>query len=184
MSAEGQEQGVSKKNRKGGLVAVICISVVIIGVMAGIIVYLLNRDNGNHVDEAKDPSRGVVVNEDNVEEVLNNLSEPTPPGMYEVVMNSTWTFPNGKEASTDAYVENSTRNTQPVYFDVKLQDTGENIFESPILPVGTHMNSEDIKLNKELSAGVYDCVLTYHLLDEEEKEMSTVKLTLTVRIDN
>ncbi len=183
MSEEGQEQNVNKKKKKGGLIAVICVSVVIIAVLVGVIIYLLNRNSKSADNEADvDPSRGVVVNEENVQEVLDNLGEPTPPGMYEVVMNSTWNFPSGKEASTDAYVENSTNNSQPVYFDVKLQGTGETVYDSPILPVGTHLDSKDIKLDKELPAGVYDCILTYHLLGEDEKETSSVKLTLTVRI--
>ncbi len=182
-SKGGQEQSVNKKKGKGGLIAVICVSVAVIAVMAGVIVYLLNRDKGGNEAEELDTSRGVVVNEENVDEVLDNLTDPTPPGMYEVVMNSRWDFPSGKEASTDAYVENSTRNSQAVYFDVKLQDTGETIFESPILPVGTHLNSKDIKLDKELPAGVYDCLLTYHLVDENENETSTVKLTLVVNIN-
>jgi len=179
--SEGQEQGVSKKKGKGGLIAVICVGVVIIAVLAGVIVYLLHKNNDENNAES-DPGRGVVVNEDNVEEVLNQLETPTPPGMYEVVMNSMWSFPSGSEASSDAYVENSTRNSQSVYFDVTLQDTGETVFESPILTVGSHLDSEDIKLDKDLEAGTYDGLVTYHLLDDEGNSVSTVKLTLTIRV--
>ena len=95
-------------------------------------------------------------------------------------MNSTWNFPSGDAPSENAYVENATTNTNPVYFDVVRDDTGETIYESPILPVGSHL--ENFELDTVLDAGTYDCVMTYHLLDEEEQEISTLQITVQVVI--
>ena len=95
-------------------------------------------------------------------------------------MNSTWNFSSGDVPSENAYVENAEANTNSVYFDVTRTDTEETIFESPILPVGSHL--ENITLDSNLPAGTYDCLVTYHLLDENDESMSTVKLTLTINI--
>lgn len=172
------EQKENNSGRKGGkVVLAVCITVII--VLLGVVIYLLlNRQK----DEGP-VNRNVVVNEDNVEDVLKELDEKeaVPVGYYEAIMNYTWHFASGDAPSDNAYVENAAANTNAVYFDVTLEDTEETIYESPILPVGSHL--EDIALDTELPAGTYDCLLTYHLLDEEDKSISTLKVTVTVVID-
>lgn len=171
------EEKKSQSNKKGGKIALaICIGIIII--LLGVTVYLLlNRQEDEPVN------RNVVVNEDNVEDVLAQLEqrEPVPVGYYEAIMNSTWNFAAGDAVSDNAYVENAESNTNPVYFDVTLADTEETIYESPILPVGTHL--DEIKLDTNLPAGTYDCILTYHLLDEENRSISTLKVTVTVNVE-
>lgn len=153
---------------------IICIIIIIMALLAVAAYFLLNRDK----------KRNVVVNEDNVEELIAAMeeSERTPLGSYEMTMNSTWYFDNGSSASSNAYVENSVANTNSVYFDVTRSDTGETILESPILPVGSHLT--DITLSEQLSAGTYDCVLTYHLLDENDVSIRTVMVSLSIVIEN
>ena len=130
-------------------------------------------------EEDKPVKRNVVVNEKNVDEVISQLAEErTPPGSYQVTMNTTWNFPSGDEPSENAYVKNAEANTNSVYFDVTRSDTEETIYESPIIPVGSWL--EDITLDTNLPDGVYNCVITYHLLDDEDKSISTVKLTFTI----
>lgn len=167
------KQNGNVKQKKGGAIAII-ICIVVIIVLIGAIIYLLLGKKETKTD------RNVVVNENNVDEVLDQLEDPVPGSTYEVTMNSTWNFPKGDGPSDNAYVENSEANTNAVYFDVIRTDTEETIYESPILPVGAHI--EDIVLDKVLPAGTYDCLMIYHLLDENEESISTVKLTLTIQI--
>lgn len=163
------------KNKKKKIVLIICIIIII--VLLGVIIYLLAAKN-----TTKKPRRNVVVTEKNIDKVLKEMNEKrTPAGSYEAKMNSVWNFERGDAPSKDAYVENVKTNTNPVYFDVVRSDTEETIYESPILPVGSHL--EEITLDKKLPAGKYDCVLTYHLIDEEEETISTVRLTLTINIE-
>lgn len=167
-------------NKKGGkFVLGICIIIII--VLLILVVYLLSKSNKPL--EAEPVNRNVVVNEKNVEDVLEELDEKeaVPVGYYEVMMNSTWNFANGKAPSSNAYVENAEANTNSVYFDVTLADTEETIYESPILPVGSHL--ENITMDTNLQAGSYDCIVTYHLLDEKNISISTLKLTLTINIE-
>ena len=149
------EQEKSGKNGKGGKIALASCLVVIVALL-GAVVFLLFRGQ----DEEEPKRRNVVVNE--------------------VTMNSTWNFPSGDAPSENAYVENATTNTNPVYFDVVREDTGETIYESPILPVGSHL--EKFELGTVLEAGTYDCLMTYHLLDEEEQEISTLQITVQIVI--
>ena len=170
------EQEKNGKNGKGGKIA-FAVCLVVIVVLLGVVVFLLFRGQ----DEEEPQRRNVVVNEDNVDEVLESLEEGyVPAGYYEVTMNSMWNFESGDVPSTNAYVENAQSNANPVYFDVVRTDTGETIYESPIIPVGSHLN--EIKLDTVLEAGTYDCILTYHLLDEEEQDVSTLQLTVQIVI--
>ena len=164
------EQKKTEKNRKGGKI-----------VFAGCAVIIVSSRQGQKEEEPV--NRNVVINKDNVEEVLSQLDEQesVPVGYYEAVMNSTWHFASGDEASDNAYVENAETNTNAVYFDVIRSDTEETIYESPIIPVGSYL--ENIALDTALPAGTYDCILTYHLLDEENVSISTLKLTVTIVID-
>lgn len=167
MSKEKTHSEGSKEKKGGKKAVIICIVVVIL--LAIVLFLLLNKDQ----------ERNVVINEDNVGEVIAN-QEYVPASSYEVMMNSTWNFANGTAASDNAYVKNAEANKNSVYLDVKRTDTDEVIYESPILAVGSHL--EKITLDSDLPAGTYDCLVTYHLLDEKDKEIGTVKLTLTVNV--
>lgn len=132
--------------------------------------------------KADEKKRDVVVNEDNVEEIVSDMMEGVAPGTYQVTMNSTWYFDNGLVSSNNAYVENAEANENPVYFDIARSDTDETIFKSPIIPVGSHL--DDITLDEELPDGTYDCVMTYHLLDNDEETVSTVRVGVKIVIGN
>ncbi len=154
---------------------------VIIVLLSAVVVLLVGQGQGGGGEE--EPRRNVVVNENNVEEALKELDkkEFVPAGSYEVKMNSTWYFNDGVSPSRNAYVENVLGNTNDVYFDLILADTEEVILASPIIPRGSYM--EDITLDKDLDAGTYDCVLVYHLVDENQKTLSTVRMAVTVVIE-
>lgn len=174
MSSSGTDISENKGKKGGKTLLIIC--VVVIVVLLGVIAVLLSK-------KQDEPKRNVVVNEDNAEEVAQNLlnEETVAPGTYEVTMNSTWKFKDGKSASDNAYVENATVNTNDVYFDVQMSDTGEVIYESPVIPRGSHL--EEITLKKDLDAGTYDCVLTYHLIDEDQNTVSTLTMGLTIEVE-
>jgi hypothetical protein len=164
---------------KGGIIAFSVCGVVIVALLVTVIVLLSKQEESVTAETKK---RNVVVTPDNVEEVLQQLDEAdkTTPGNYTVTMNTTWNFTDGSSASDNAYVENSVSNTNDVYFDITLADTEENIYSSPVIPVGSHL--EDITLDKELDDGTYDCVVTYTLVDDDQNPISTVRVALTIVI--
>lgn len=165
---------------KGGKILIAAGAIIIVLLLT--VVYLLISNNSG-TNGAPKEKRNVVVNESNAEKAVSEMveEEPVSGGYYEVTMNSQWTFPDGKSESENAYVENVETNTNDVYFDINRSDTNELVYSSPILPRGTSL--ENIKLDTELGAGEYDCILTYHLVDEEQNSLSTLKISLKIIVE-
>ncbi len=190
MSSVSNETGGNggKGGKKGLVIGIIVAVVVIIALVAVIIVLVLSKkDNSGRepaTQEATQERRNVVVTEDNVEEIVQQMEEAefVEPGYYTVTMNNEWHFPDGKTASTDAYVENVPENTNDVYFDVFLAGDEENaVYESPVIQRGASLDS--ITLKTPLDAGTYDCVLVYHLVDEDQNTISTLRVTVTLIVE-
>lgn len=167
-------QTEATKNKK--LIAVIIIAAMIICALIGIIIYLLPQD--------EEETYNNVVKPDNVDEIISKMEEEakTPVGAYEVSMNMDWTFPDGNSASTNAYVENAVANQNTVYFTIALTDSEEEIFKSPYMEVGSHL--ADIKLDKAPPQGTHDAIITYHLVDDEFNELSSLSMYMTITIEN
>jgi len=168
------------------IIGIVVILVAVLGV-GGLIAKQLGSQPDPSVppeSTANTPSFGtgtVVMDERNVNDMVRELEEKVREGMYDVKMNMDWTFPNGEAASENAYVANSEANTHPVYFDITLDD-GTLIYTSPMIPVGSAVDS--IKLDTPLEAGDYSSVCTYHLLKSEEdpSELSTVSVAVRITV--
>jgi hypothetical protein len=63
---------------------------------------------------------------------------------------------------------------------VKLDKKDDVLYTSPTIPVGSELKG--LKLDKELSAGNYDAVVVYHLVDENDKEVSSVAFTIVIHV--
>jgi predicted metalloprotease len=175
METQRTDAEIGKKG--GGSKGIVIVAlVVVVAILIGVIVYL--------VMPKEEEKRNKVVTQDNVEEIIDEMdqSEFIEPGYYRVSMTNDWHFPDGKSASTDAYVENVVSNTNDVYFDIFLADDEEHaILESPIIPIGGSM--KDITLDEDLDAGTYDCVMVYHLIDDDQNTLSTLRITLTITVE-
>ncbi len=164
----------------GGLIIGIVAAVIIIGLI-GIIIYLLNSRG----EEPEEKQRNVVVTSENVEDIIASmeLAEYVEPGYYSASMTNQWHFSKGDAVSEDAFVENLEENTNDVYFDVFLaSDETTPILESPVIPRGAKL--DNIALDTPLEKGTYDCVMVYHLVDENQKTVSTLRVGITVIVEN
>lgn len=177
---EEQEQ---KKTRKGGLVfAGIAAAVIIVALLIVIIYLLLSRNT-----EPEEERRNVVITPENVESVLQAMEESqkqesVAPGYYTVTMSTTWHFETGNAVSEDAAVVNVEANTNDVYFDVVLAEDEEKVvYKSPVIPRGGRL--EDIVLDEPLEAGTHNCVMIYHLIDEEQNTLSTLRVAITIIVE-
>lgn len=172
-------------------------TLIILGIVAGIIILSLaiviavmainmkNKDTSNYQAATETEKREVLVTEENVEDIIQQMEEDdyVPQGYYTVTQNYEWHFPSGDAKSTDAHVENLVENTNDVYFDLFLADDLDNpIYSSPVIPLGAVL--EDFKLDTKLKAGTYDCIMVYHLVDENQKSLSTVSMTVQVIVDS
>jgi hypothetical protein len=182
---EGRNSSGSSSGRK--YIIIVIAALVVIAILAGVIVYLLigkKDEPAATTGPAEEGKREVLVTEDNVKEVAEEMEqeEYTPPGYYTVMQNMEWHFPKGDQPSSDAHVENLPENTNDVYFDLFLADNDETpIYQSPVIPLGAVL--EDFKLDTKLDAGTYDCIIVYHLVDENQNSISTVSLTVKVIVE-
>ncbi len=177
--------GKNKQSQNSKMMIVLLICAVVIIIFLAVIAVLLIKGGDKEEETSK---RSVVVNEDNVEEVVEEIVEETkkneivPPGNYIVTMCTDWHFANGDEASDNARVENDAMNTNDVYFDVFLaEDESNPIYESPIIPLGGYL--DNIKLDTPLDAGVHDCIIVYHLVDENQQSISTLRIAFKITVD-
>lgn len=153
---------------------------VIIVLLVVLIVVMMNR-GGNAEPPQAEERRNTVVTQENVEQVVDEMltEEPVEPGYYSASMSTTWHFATGDAVSEDAYVENVRENTHDVYFDVFLEEDEENaILKSPVIPRGSEMTN--IALDAPLDAGTHNCVMVYHLIDEDQNTISTLRVGLTI----
>ena len=163
---------------KGSKIIFIIGGVVIITLIAIIIFLVVNTK------ETEEPKRNVVVNHSNAESIATEMinQEYIQPGYYSVSMSTEWHFDRGDAISGDAYVANREENTNDIYFDVFLaEDETEPILKSPVIPRGSEM--ENISLDKALDAGTYDCVMIYHLIDEDQNTVSTLRVGFAIIVE-
>lgn len=168
----------NKLLKKGGKTAIFAGMLVIIVLLLVIIVLFLQKE------KEEEPKRNVVVTQDNVEEVVDDMlnQEFVEPGYYSASMTNIWHFAKGDAVSEDAFVENKEENTNDIYFDVFLAENEETpILQSPVIPRGAELNS--IALDTPLEAGTYDCVMVYHLIDEDQNTVSTLRVGITIIVE-
>lgn len=109
-----------------------------------------------------------------------NEDEKIPLGSFQINMNNQWTFPTAKSTSADAYVSNYIGNTHSTYFTITLPDNEEILYTSPLIPIGGTL--KNISLDSDLSAGKHDAILTYHLLEPDGSEYSTLSVSIEIHI--
>ena len=182
MAKKSVQQRINATNRtrkssskKKPVMVIVPIVVVSILILATVIVL-------GKPDDTVTPN-DIVITEDNVgnfaeqqEEKNNNVAT----GSYDVSMNYDWTIDASTGISKDAYVGNSKNNTSTVYTTVTLDSTGETIYKSPYIAVGSHI--ENITLDKTPDKGVHAATMTYHLVDGNFDEMSSVSVAITLTV--
>jgi len=184
----------TEKEKKGGFgkAGIIVLVILIIALIVTIVVLIVKGRNQT-ISESEltksEEKRSVVISEENAEEIINDMvnsqdDEPDAKDVayYSATMNYEWRFPTGSSPSSNAYVENNLDNSTDVYFDLFLKgNEDEAIYESPIIPVGSSISK--FSLTKNLDAGTYECICIYHLVDEEQNTLSTLRVTVTVIVE-
>jgi hypothetical protein len=189
----GADKGKDSSKKGNGMMIALIISLVVV-VIAVILIVVLVRRKGNDAPASdtteQTQTREVVsdvrtvLDENSGAEIMDQMREEVAEGMFECQMSMTWSFADGKSASEDAYVANSTNNTHPIYFDVILDGTEDVIYSSPVMPVGTELTG--FKLDKELEAGTYEATVMYNLLKDTESQevISSAGFVVTINILN
>lgn len=163
-----QEQTKSKKKKK-----IIIVIIILILIIVAIVIYFLTH-------------RGEAMNEGNYKQIMEEMSDRVSEGYFETYMNNQWTFADGTSETKDAILGNSPNNAKPIRCEVVLDDTGEKIFSTDVMPVGAEL--PPFKLDVDLEAGTYEATCNVFLLDEEEDgtytDFSSAGFKVTIVVEN
>ena len=116
------------------------------------------------------------------EEIAEKLNEKVAEGMINISMNTAPYFENGK-AEGNVMIVNESINNYPQQVEFIRNDTGEQIYQSKAIPVGSKI--ERAALDVELPAGTYECTAMFHNLDPETGDIiGTAGAIITITIKN
>ena len=142
--------------------------------------------------QSKDgPKMGIVYDDaaveggwDNLspEEIAEKLNEKVAEGMINISMNTAPYFEDGTSEGNLMLVNESVNN-YPQKVQIVRNDTGEQIYESGAIAVGSKI--ERAKLDVVLPVGKYECTAYFHNLDPETGDIiGTAGAIITITIKN
>ena len=138
-----------------------------------------------------DPKTGIVYDDSAVEggwdnlspeEIAEKLNEKVAEGMINISMNTAPIFEDGSSEGNLMLV-NESINNYPQKVQIVRNDTGEQIYESGAIAVGSKI--ERAKLDVVLPAGTYECTAYFHNLDPETGDIiGTAGAIITITIQH
>ena len=141
-------------------------------------------------DVTDDTSAGLVFDEAAIEggweslsqkEVEAKLNEQLEEGMINISMNTSPWFEDSTSLG-NLMIVNETINRHPQKVEIVRNDTGEVIYTSGAIPVGSKI--EAAKLDVELEAGSYECTALFHNLDVSGNIIGSAGAIITITIKN
>ena len=175
----------TKKNNTKTIGIVILILLVIAAA-----VFLFKSCSGDEQTD-KMPNTGIVYDtgaveggwdEADLDKIVEGLNEKVEEGMINISMNTAPYFENGT-AEGNVMIVNEAINNYPQQVEFIRNDTGEQIYQSKAIPVGSKI--ERAALDVELPAGTYECTAMFHNLDPETGEIiGTAGAIITITIKN
>ena len=116
------------------------------------------------------------------EEIAERLNQKVEEGMINISMNTAPYFENGT-AEGNLMLVNESINNYPQKVQIVRNDTGEQIYESGAIAVGSKI--ERAKLDVVLPAGTYECTAYFHNLDPETGDIiGTAGAIINITIKN
>ena len=102
------------------------------------------------------------------EEIEERLNEKVSEGMINISMNTAPYFEDGTSEG-NVMIVNESINNYPQKVQIVRNDTGEQIYQSNAIPVGSKI--ERAKLDVALPAGTYECTAYFHNLAPDTGEI-------------
>ena len=116
------------------------------------------------------------------EEIAEKLNEKVAEGMINISANTAPIFEDGSSEGNLMLV-NESINNYPQKVQIVRNDTGEQIYESGAIAVGSKI--ERAKLDVVLPAGTYECTAYFHNLDPETGDIiGTAGAIININIKN
>ena len=172
-------------------VPVVLLAVILICVI-GVGIFLIARPF--HEAPSKEEARakaGIVYDSSAVEggwdslspeEIAEKLNEKVAEGMINISMNTAPYFEDGASEG-NVMIVNEAINNYPQKVQIIRNDTGEQIYESGAIAVGSKI--ERARLDVALPAGTYECTAYFHNLDPDTGEIiGTAGAIINITIKN
>ena len=178
------------KQAKGNIRIVLAVAFLACAIGAGI--FLITRLVSKPLSKEEARAKAGIVYDssaveggwDNLspEEIAGKLNEKVAEGMINISMNTAPYFEDGK-AEGNVMIVNEAINNYPQQVEFIRNDTGEQIFQSKAIPVGSKI--ERAALDVELPAGTYECTAMFHNLDPVSGEIiGTAGAIINITIKN
>ena len=102
--------------------------------------------------------------EADTDEIIAGLNEKVEAGMINISMNTSPVFSDG-ESEGSLMIVNEEVNNYPQVVEISRDDTGELIYKSGAIPVGSKI--ESAKLSVDLDPGTYKCTALFYNVDPD-----------------
>lgn len=156
----------SKTYKTAGLVILVLLVIAI--------ALTLFRSCGTNQPAVDDPVTGGLVydsgavvggwDEADTDAIIAGLNEKVEEGMINISMNTSPVFKDGTSEG-NLMIVNEGINNYPQVVEITRNDTGELIYKSGGIPVGSKI--ENAKLSVDLPAGTYECTAMFHSVDPD-----------------
>lgn len=153
--------------KKSGITFQKVISVIVVIMMAIIIGLFLwmrfspEKTDAETLEDGIRAKMGQLENKSN-EEVQAALDEIIEEGSLRISINENPVFPSG-DAEGTLRIENHPNNHYNIRVVITMDDTGEEIYNSGLMPVNSHIETDT--LEKVLEKGDYDAMATFTAYD-------------------
>lgn len=163
-AAAPQKQKMKKSHK-----ALILLAVLLLALLIGLAVFLvidLNRDYERYeFDTDAMAGRIQMMTEEEIQQELNRVVEE---GMFNISIASSIVF-DSPSAKGEARIENIAANNYHMKVVIRLDDTGETVYESKLIQPGYSI--EKIELSKRLEPGEYAATATFSAITKEELQL-------------
>lgn len=168
---------------------ILAVSAAILALLGlGIGIFCVTR--GTAQSEDVSASSGLVYDESAVsggweslteEEIVASLNEKLEEGLINISMNTSPVFADGTSEG-NLMIVNEEVNNYPQVVELFRNNTGELIYTSGAIPVGSKI--ERAALDVDLEAGTYECTAMFHSVDPDTGETvgsAGAVITITVQ---
>ena len=134
-------------------------------------------------DTAAEPTpTGIVYDDAAVAGGWETLNQQVEEGYINISMNASPVFENG-QAEGNLMIVNETVNRYPQQVVITRDDTGEVIYTSAAIPVGSKIAADTLAV--DLEAGTYDCTAMFHSLDPDTGAvLGSAGASITITVQN
>ena len=161
------ERSKNFSRNAGILIGVLLVIAILLAVFRGC------ESNSNVENPADTTVPGIIYDdgaiqggwdEADTDKIIASLNEKVEEGMINISMNTSPTFKDGTSAG-NLMIVNESINRYPQVVEITRSDTGEMIYKSGAIPVGSKIEADT--LDVDLAAGTYECTAMFHNVDPE-----------------